>query len=80
MQTTDVLVASAGPVGLMMACELRRHGVGCRVIDPLPEAARQCKAIGIQPRTLEIGGCGDRHGRDQRRSAAAREASGSTRA
>ena len=54
MRTTDVLVAGAGPVGLMMACELRRHGVTCRIIDPLPEPANQCKAIGIQPRTLEI--------------------------
>ena len=54
MQTTDVLVAGAGPVGLTMACELRRHGVDCRIIDPLPEPANQCKAIGIQPRTLEI--------------------------
>ncbi len=54
MRTTDVLVAGAGPVGLMMACELRRHGVNCRIIDPLPELANQCKAIGIQPRTLEV--------------------------
>ncbi|HET6676235.1 MAG TPA: FAD-dependent monooxygenase [Nitrospiraceae bacterium] len=51
---TDVLVAGAGPVGLTMACELRRHGVDCRIIDALPEPANQCKAIGIQPRTLEI--------------------------
>lgn len=54
MHTTDVLVAGAGPVGLTMACELRRHGVDCRIIDTLPEPANQCKAIGIQPRTLEI--------------------------
>jgi 2-polyprenyl-6-methoxyphenol hydroxylase-like FAD-dependent oxidoreductase len=54
MHSTDVLVAGAGPVGLMMACELRRHGVTCRLIDPLPEPAHQCKAVGIQPRTLEI--------------------------
>ncbi len=54
MRTTDVLVAGAGPVGLMMACELRRHGVNCRIIDPLSEPANQCKALGIQPRTLKI--------------------------
>jgi pentachlorophenol monooxygenase len=54
MQTTDVLVVGAGPIGLMMASELRRHGVACRIIDALPEPANQCKAIGIQPRTLEI--------------------------
>jgi 2-polyprenyl-6-methoxyphenol hydroxylase-like FAD-dependent oxidoreductase len=54
MRTIDVLVAGGGPVGLMMACELRRHGVSCRIIDPLPEPTNQCKAIGVQPRTLEI--------------------------
>ena len=54
MRTADVLVVGAGPVGLMMACELRRHGVECRILDALPEPANHCKAIGIQPRTLEI--------------------------
>jgi hypothetical protein len=28
--------------------------VNCLIIDPLPEPANQCKAVGIQPRTLEI--------------------------
>jgi 2-polyprenyl-6-methoxyphenol hydroxylase-like FAD-dependent oxidoreductase len=51
---TDVLVVGAGPVGLMMAAELRRHGVHCRIIDALAAPARYCKAVGIQPRTLEI--------------------------
>jgi 2-polyprenyl-6-methoxyphenol hydroxylase-like FAD-dependent oxidoreductase len=51
---TDVLVVGAGPVGLMMAAELRRHGVHCRIIDKLTEPAPYCKAIGVQPRTLEI--------------------------
>jgi 2-polyprenyl-6-methoxyphenol hydroxylase-like FAD-dependent oxidoreductase len=51
---SDVLVVGAGPVGLMMAAELRRHGVRCRIIDKLTEPAPYCKAIGVQPRTLEI--------------------------
>jgi 2-polyprenyl-6-methoxyphenol hydroxylase-like FAD-dependent oxidoreductase len=51
---TDVLVVGAGPVGLMMAGELRRHAVRCRVIDKLAEPAHYCKDMGIQPRTLEI--------------------------
>ncbi|MEU7553678.1 FAD-dependent monooxygenase [Streptomyces sp. NPDC044571] len=50
----DVLVAGAGPVGLTAAAELRRRGVGCRIIDRLPARLPFAKAVGIQPRTLEI--------------------------
>jgi 2-polyprenyl-6-methoxyphenol hydroxylase-like FAD-dependent oxidoreductase len=51
---TDVLVIGAGPVGLMLACELGRHGVRCQIVDKLAARADACKAIGVQPRTLEI--------------------------
>lgn len=30
---TDVLIVGAGPVGLMLACELRRRDIACRIID-----------------------------------------------
>ena len=49
-----VLVVGAGPVGLTVAVELRRRGVQCRVVDRLPQAAPYAKAVGIQPRTLEL--------------------------
>ncbi|MFE5515375.1 FAD-dependent monooxygenase [Streptomyces sp. NPDC056529] len=52
--TTDVLVVGAGPVGLSAAAELRRHGVHCRVVDRLPARLPYAKAVGIQPRTLEL--------------------------
>lgn len=52
--TTDVLIAGAGPVGLSAAVELRRHGVSCRLVDRLPARLPYAKAVGIQPRTLEI--------------------------
>ncbi|MBT2450751.1 FAD-dependent monooxygenase [Streptomyces sp. ISL-43] len=53
-RTTDVLIVGAGPVGLSAAAELRRHAVPCRLVDRLPARLPYAKAVGIQPRTLEI--------------------------
>ncbi|MGA9311429.1 MAG: FAD-dependent monooxygenase [Pseudonocardiaceae bacterium] len=50
----EVLVVGAGPVGLTVGVELLRRGVPCRVIDRLVEPARYAKAVGVQPRTLEV--------------------------
>jgi 2-polyprenyl-6-methoxyphenol hydroxylase-like FAD-dependent oxidoreductase len=44
---TEVLIIGAGPVGLMMAAELRRHDARCRTIDKLAELAPYCNAIGV---------------------------------
>ncbi|MFE3475782.1 FAD-dependent monooxygenase [Streptomyces sp. B27] len=52
--STDVLVVGAGPVGLMLAAELRRAGVSCRIVDRLPARLPYAKAVGVQPRTLEL--------------------------
>ncbi len=51
---TEVLVVGAGPVGLTAAAELRRRGVGCRIVDRLARPQPYAKAVGIQPRTLEV--------------------------
>ncbi len=49
-----LLIVGAGPVGLMMASELVRHGVPCRIIDKNSERSQTSKALGIFPRTLEV--------------------------
>jgi 2-polyprenyl-6-methoxyphenol hydroxylase-like FAD-dependent oxidoreductase len=50
---TDVLVVGAGPVGLMMASELSRHGATCRIVERSPEPTDKSKAVVVHARTLE---------------------------
>jgi 2-polyprenyl-6-methoxyphenol hydroxylase-like FAD-dependent oxidoreductase len=54
MPDPDALVVGAGPVGLMMAGELVRHGLTCRIVDRGEGPAKESRAIGVWPRTLEI--------------------------
>jgi 2-polyprenyl-6-methoxyphenol hydroxylase-like FAD-dependent oxidoreductase len=51
---TDVLVVGAGPVGLTVAIELRRRGVDCRVVERNDATVETSRALGIQPRTLQL--------------------------
>ena len=50
----DVLVVGAGPSGLTLASELRRHGASCRVIEQLTEAVTYSKAAVVHARTMEV--------------------------
>jgi len=58
----DVLVVGAGPVGLTMAAELARYGIGVRIVDKAPQPTDKSKAVVVWSRTLELldrMGCAD---------------------
>ena len=50
----NVLIAGAGPVGLIMAIELVRYGVAVRIIDRAPQRTDKSKALVIWSRSLEL--------------------------
>src|SRR5438105_2323520 len=52
--TADVVVAGAGPTGLMLANELALAGVDVVVLERLPARTGLSKALNLQPRTAEI--------------------------
>ena len=49
-----VLVVGAGPTGLLLAAELRRRDVPCRLIDAKPGPLHWDRATVIHPRSLEV--------------------------
>ncbi len=55
-RAVDVLVAGAGPTGLAMACELRRQGVECLVVDADdgPTPLHESRALAIHASTMEV--------------------------
>jgi 2-polyprenyl-6-methoxyphenol hydroxylase-like FAD-dependent oxidoreductase len=50
----DVIVSGAGPVGLLLAGELRRGGVSVAVIERLREPSQQIKAGSVGPQSAEL--------------------------
>lgn len=51
---TQVLVVGAGPTGLLLACELARHGCSVRVIEKRAARSSTSKALAVHARTLEV--------------------------
>ena len=49
-----VLVVGAGPTGLALACGLLRRGVSVAVVDRAPGPAPTSRALGVQPRGVEV--------------------------
>ena len=50
----EVLIAGAGPAGLMMACQLALHKIRFRIIDKRTSPAQYSGALIIHARTMEI--------------------------
>ena len=51
---TDVLIAGAGPTGLVLALALTRLGVRVRIVDKLAQPSTTSRALAVQTRTLEL--------------------------
>jgi 2-polyprenyl-6-methoxyphenol hydroxylase-like FAD-dependent oxidoreductase len=51
--STPVIVVGAGPVGLVLACELARRAVPVRILDKLPAPTAESRAAVVHARTLE---------------------------
>jgi 2-polyprenyl-6-methoxyphenol hydroxylase-like FAD-dependent oxidoreductase len=54
MTKVDVLIVGAGPTGLMMASELLRYGLTCRIIDKEKTPKAESQEFAIQMRTLDV--------------------------
>ncbi|MFI6012374.1 rifampin monooxygenase [Streptomyces sp. NPDC051243] len=50
----DVIVAGGGPTGLMLACELRLHGVRVVVLERDAEPTKVVRALGLHVRSIEV--------------------------
>ena len=54
METYDIVVVGAGPVGLVLSTYLARWGYKVKQIDNRPEPTATGRADGIQPRSLDM--------------------------
>jgi len=52
--SADVLIAGAGPTGLVLALWLAKLGVRVRIIDKVAEPGTTSRALAVQARTLEF--------------------------
>ncbi|MFI1212353.1 rifampin monooxygenase [Streptomyces sp. NPDC020802] len=50
----DVIVVGGGPTGVMLACELRLHGLHVVVLERLTEPTDQSRGQGLHARSVEI--------------------------
>lgn len=51
---TDVIIAGSGPTGLMLAAELRLHGLDVVVVERDSEPTKVVRSLGLHARSIEI--------------------------
>ena len=54
MRQTDVLIAGAGPTGLVLALWLTKQGIPVRIVDSAAGPGTTSRAMAVQARTLEL--------------------------
>jgi 2-polyprenyl-6-methoxyphenol hydroxylase-like FAD-dependent oxidoreductase len=54
VRDTEVLIAGAGPTGLVLALWLTRLGVRVRIVDKTTQPGTTSRALAVQARTLEL--------------------------
>src|SRR4051794_15015392 len=50
----DVIISGGGPTGMMLASELRLHGIDVLVLERDAEPSAMVRSLGLQPRSIEI--------------------------
>ena len=50
----DVLIVGAGPAGMILAHELLRRGVRCRMVEKRPSPSGSTRAFTLHARTMEM--------------------------